>query len=184
MQWNKKFKTQAPAGKVMLTIFWDDNGPILLNFQEKGQTVTSARYSDMLMNELKPAIWSKRRGLLSKRVSLLHDIARPNTPVHTVDTLHALKFDVLKHPPYRPDLAPSLSLVWTYERTFAGPEVCRYQQGNGGSAKLVKGHAKSFFSGGHPQACGQVDQVCSEAGGLSKNKAQTISISTLVKKVL
>jgi len=24
----------------------------------------------------------------------------------------------------------------------------------------------SFFSRGHPQACGQVDQVCREAGGL------------------
>jgi len=26
---------------------------------------------------------------------------------HTVDTLHALKFEVLKHPQYSPDLAPS-----------------------------------------------------------------------------
>jgi len=40
--------------------------------------------------------------------------------------------------------AIGLSLVWTYERTFAGPEVCR-RRGNGGGAKLVKGHAKSFF---------------------------------------
>ena len=40
------------------------------------------------------------------------------------------------------------------------------------------------FSRGHPQACGQVDQVCCETGGLSKNKTQTISVSTLVKKLL
>ena len=60
MQWkhpssltNKKFKTQAFAAKVMLTIFWDFNGPILVHFQEKGQTVNSARYSDMLVNELR-----------------------------------------------------------------------------------------------------------------------------------
>jgi hypothetical protein len=39
---NKKFKTQASTGTVMLTIFWDVNGPILVHFQEKGQTVTSA----------------------------------------------------------------------------------------------------------------------------------------------
>ena len=63
MQWkhvsspaNKKFKTRASAGKVMLTIFRAVNGPILAHFQEKGQTVTSARYGDMLVNELKPAI--------------------------------------------------------------------------------------------------------------------------------
>jgi len=104
---NKKFKTQASPGKVMLTIIWDVNGPILVHFQEKSQTVTSAQYSDMLVNELKPAIRSKRRGLLSKRVLLLHDNARPHTAKHTVDTLRAMKFEVLKHPPYSPDLAPS-----------------------------------------------------------------------------
>jgi histone-lysine N-methyltransferase SETMAR len=85
----------------------DVNGNILVHFQEKGQTVTSARYSNMLVNELKPVIWSKRRGLLSKTVLLLHDNARPHTAAHTVDTLRALKFEVLKHPPYSPDLAPS-----------------------------------------------------------------------------
>ena len=36
-----------------------------------------------------------------------------------------------------------LSLVWTYERTFAGPQVCRWRLGD---AKLVKGHAKKLFS--------------------------------------
>ena len=63
MQWkhpsspaSKKFKTQASAGKVTLTIFLDVNGNILVHFQEKGQTVTSARYSNMLVNELKPVI--------------------------------------------------------------------------------------------------------------------------------
>ena len=59
------------------------------------------------MNELKPAIRSKCRGLFSKRVLLLRDNARPHTAVHTVDTLCALKFEVLKHPPCSPDLAPS-----------------------------------------------------------------------------
>jgi len=83
----------------MLTIFWDVNGPILVHFQGKGQTVTSARYSDMPVNELKFAIRSKHRGLLSKRVLLLHDNACPHTAAHTVDTLRALKFEVLKHPP-------------------------------------------------------------------------------------
>jgi histone-lysine N-methyltransferase SETMAR len=116
MQWNhpsspanKKFKAQAFAGKVVLTIFWNVNGSILVHFQEKGQVVTSARYSDMLVNEMKPAIRSKCRGLLSKRVLLLHDNARPHTAAHTrtVDTLRALKLEVLKHPPYSPDLALS-----------------------------------------------------------------------------
>ena len=69
--------------------------------------MTSALYSDMLVNELKPTIRSKHRGLLSKRVLLLHDSARPHMAAHTVDTLRDLKFEVLKNPPYSPDLAPS-----------------------------------------------------------------------------
>jgi len=50
MQWNrpsslanKKFKTQASAGKVMLIFVSDVTDTILVHFQEKGQSVTSAR---------------------------------------------------------------------------------------------------------------------------------------------
>ena len=50
---------------------------------------------------------SKCRGLLSKRGLLLHDNAHPHMAAHTVDTLRALKFELLNHPPYSPDLAPS-----------------------------------------------------------------------------
>jgi len=32
----------------------------------------------------------------------------------------------------------------------------------------LKATPKSFFSRGYPQACGQVDQVCCEAGGLCR----------------
>jgi hypothetical protein len=60
----------------------------------------------MLHDKLKPAIQIKCR-LLSKGVVLLHDNARQHTAVHTVETLHHLNFEVLEHPPYSPDLAPS-----------------------------------------------------------------------------
>ena len=155
----------------MLNNFWEINDPILVPFHENGQIVNSARYSDMLVNELKPAIRSKRRGLLSKTVLLLHN-ARPHTAAHTVDTLRALKFGVETSTIQSGLGAIGLSLVWTYERTFAGPEVCGWQRGNGGGAKLVKGHAKKLFSRGLPQACGQVDQVCCEAGGLCRKIRQ------------
>jgi len=32
----------------------------------------------------------------------------------------------------------------------------------------LKATPKRFFSRGHPQPCGQVDQVCYEAGGLCR----------------
>ena len=49
----------------MLTIFWDSKGPILEQFLEKGSTINSAKYCDLLANRLNPAICTKRRGLLS-----------------------------------------------------------------------------------------------------------------------
>jgi len=175
MQWkhpsslaNKKFKTQASAGKVMLTIFWDVNGPILVHFQEKGQTVTSARYSDMLVNELKPAIRSKYRGLFSKSL-LLHDNARPHNAAHTVDTLHALKFVVLKHPPYSPDLAPSdFHLFGPMKDHLRGQKFAYDNEVMEAVQSWLKVTLKSFFSRGHPQACGQMDQVRCEAGGICR----------------
>jgi hypothetical protein len=55
----KKFKAQPSAGKVLLTLFWDAEGPILKHYQAKGVTVTSEHYCALLTNELKLAIHMK-----------------------------------------------------------------------------------------------------------------------------
>jgi len=71
----KKFCTQPSAGKVMLTLFWDERGVILEHSMPRGNTVIKARYADLLKNHLRPAIKSKRRGLLGTGVLLHHDNA-------------------------------------------------------------------------------------------------------------
>jgi hypothetical protein len=38
---------------------------------------------------------------------LLHDNAHPHTAAYTAEILWKLKFDVMAHPPYSPDLTPS-----------------------------------------------------------------------------
>jgi histone-lysine N-methyltransferase SETMAR len=55
----KKVQNLTAAGKVMLTGFWDSQGPILEHYQERGTTVNSAHYSEMLRDKLKPAIRTK-----------------------------------------------------------------------------------------------------------------------------
>jgi hypothetical protein len=52
----KNFRTQPPAGKVMLILFWDQKVVILEHYTPRGNTVTSASYSDLLKNHLRPAI--------------------------------------------------------------------------------------------------------------------------------
>jgi hypothetical protein len=58
MQWKqpsspaaKEFKTQPSASKLMFTIFWDSQRPILETYPERGATVISATYYDMLQRE-------------------------------------------------------------------------------------------------------------------------------------
>ena len=91
----------------MLTICWDSEGPILEDFLEKGSTINSARYCDLLAKRLKPAIRTKRRGLLTKKVLLQHDNARPHVAKATTETINKIRFEVLEHPAYSPDLALS-----------------------------------------------------------------------------
>jgi histone-lysine N-methyltransferase SETMAR len=99
--------TQSSAGTVMLTLFWDELWVILEHYMPRGNTVNSVTYADLLKNHLRPAVKSKRRGLLSTGVLLQHDNARPHTAHSTVVTTQDLSFECLSHPPYSPDLAHS-----------------------------------------------------------------------------
>lgn len=102
----KKFKQQASAGKVMATVFWDRKGIIWIEYCPRGCTINGAEYFDTLMR-LRKAIKSRRPGLLSKKVILLHDNAPAHSSKYTQGLLKSFEWDVFPHPPYSPDLAPS-----------------------------------------------------------------------------
>ena len=111
MQWHhigspspKKFKLAPSAGKVMITVFWDVHGVLLVEYLPKGETINSARYQETL-RKLASAIRRKRPNL--QNVILHHDNARPHTAHATAAEIAAKGWTVLPHPPYSPDLAPS-----------------------------------------------------------------------------
>ncbi|GFX17290.1 uncharacterized protein TNCV_3552971 [Trichonephila clavipes] len=60
----------------MLTVFWDVQGILLIEFMTRETTINSEVYSRTL-KKLKRAIQKKRRDLLSSGVVFLHDNARP-----------------------------------------------------------------------------------------------------------
>jgi hypothetical protein len=62
----KKFKTQQSVDNIMFAVFWDTRGPILWHYTEKGSTINSVSYCEMLGNELKSTIRTKRREFLIK----------------------------------------------------------------------------------------------------------------------
>ena len=100
------FKVTPSAGNVVFTMFWFCQGVLLTEFQQHVHTVKSASYCTIL-TKLRAPIRRKRPGLLTKGMLLLHENARPHSANQTTAMLRSFKWQVLQHPPYSPDLAPS-----------------------------------------------------------------------------
>ena len=128
----------------MLTVFWDSQSPVL-EHQERVTTMNSAPYSEMHTGRLKSAIRSKRRGLLSKSVVLLHDNACPHTTAHSVETLRKFKFKVKAHPLYSPDLAPSdYHLFGSLKEVLRGRRFISNQEVKEGVHAWLSAQPKTF----------------------------------------
>jgi len=76
----------------------------MTEFLEAGNTVNSARYIETIKN-LRQRVCRVRRS--TSPILLLHDNAGPHTARAAIDALGTLKFEVLSHPPYSPNWAPS-----------------------------------------------------------------------------
>ncbi|UYV69857.1 hypothetical protein LAZ67_7000979 [Cordylochernes scorpioides] len=102
----KKAKVTISAGKVMAIIFWDCKGVLLVDYLPPNTTVNAARYCEVL-TKLRDEIKRKCPGLLSRKVLLVHDNARPHAARTTQTLLENFKWEIFTHPPYSPDFAPS-----------------------------------------------------------------------------
>jgi len=76
---------------------------ILAKFLEPWQTITAARYVQTL-HKLRRALCDKLPG---QNIIILHDNARPHATRLTSEATAKMGWEVLPHPSYSPDLAPS-----------------------------------------------------------------------------
>ncbi|UYV68539.1 hypothetical protein LAZ67_6000079 [Cordylochernes scorpioides] len=81
------FKQTLSAGKLIATVFWDRNGPLLCDFMRRGTTINS-----------------DRRETLTKGVRFHHDNARPHTAHQTTALIEEFEWKLVSHPPH---VAPS-----------------------------------------------------------------------------
>ena len=95
---------QKPAGKVLASIFWDQDGILLIDYLPKGQTINVEYYSFLLV-KLKGILKEKHCMKFAKGVLFLHDNALAHRALTTQKKLAYLGFHCLDHPPYSPDLA-------------------------------------------------------------------------------
>ena len=87
--------------KRLLCVFWDRRHVIHWELLKKGQTVDAELYCDQLSR-----LHRKMRNRQGSIV-LLHDNAKPHTARLTTNKMAEFGWEVLEHPPYSPDLAPS-----------------------------------------------------------------------------
>jgi len=86
--------------------FWDSKGVIMTDYLSKGSTVIGTYYANELC-KLHEALKSKRRGKLRRWVLLLHNNALAHTSAVATSAAAECGYELLPHPPYSPDLAPS-----------------------------------------------------------------------------
>lgn len=111
---NKQVKVQEPVAKaglhptkVLLSVWWDCKGIIFFELLPSGETITANKYCEQLI-KLDAKIQEKRPILANRKdILFLHDNARPHVAKQTLQKLKELKWEILQHPPYSPDLAPS-----------------------------------------------------------------------------
>jgi len=97
---------QKSSGKVLISIFWDQDGILLIDYLPKGQTINVEYYSSLLV-QLKDILKEKHCGKVTKGVLFLHDNALADRALATQKKLAYLGFQCLDHPTYFLDLAPS-----------------------------------------------------------------------------
>ena len=102
----KKSRVEKSAGKFLASIFWDQDGILLINYLPNGQTINVEYYSSLLV-QLKDILKEKRPGNFTKVVLFLHDSAPAHRALATQKKLAYLGFQYLDHSPYSPYLAPS-----------------------------------------------------------------------------
>jgi len=71
----QKIRVQKSTGKVLASIFWDQDSILHIDYLSKGQTMNTEYYSSLLV-QLKDILKEKRRGKFTKGVLFFHAMPR------------------------------------------------------------------------------------------------------------
>ena len=92
----------------MLCIWWDEKGVLYYELLKPGETINGERHRTQLIR-VKRAIAEKRPEYATRHEAIIfhHDNARPHVAIPVKHYLENSGREVLPHPPYSSDLAPS-----------------------------------------------------------------------------
>ena len=103
----------------MATVFWDSYGVILIDHLQKGKTITGAYYASLL-DKLKAELAEKRPHLQKKKILFHQDSAPSQTSAVAMAKIYELRFELLDHVPYSPDLATSDFFLFPHLKIVLG----------------------------------------------------------------
>ena len=100
-------KPSLHPNKLLLCVWWTTAGVVHHEVLKTGETVTADVYCQQL-KRVSRALLAKQPALVNRhQVLLLHD----NAPVHVAkksqEEIRKLRWEMLPHPPYSPDLSPT-----------------------------------------------------------------------------
>ena len=120
----KKFKSQPSARKLLLTVFWDSQRSFLKHYMDRGTTVTSVNYCDMLRREMRSATCTNREGKIVTGCFVTPQCTPSySTPHHQHHSKTELASSRAPCPQPRPDSFQFPS-VWTPQECCKRPSIC------------------------------------------------------------
>lgn len=140
-------KQNIHGSKTMLCIWWDVLGVIYYELLKPGQTVTGDLYRLQVLR-LKRAL-AENRPQYAKRhesVILQHDNARP----HIAQVVkNRQNWEILPHPPYSPDIAPSdYHLFRSMQSTLSAQKFRTSQEAKKWVAEFIASKDEVFYDRG------------------------------------
>ena len=100
-------KPDLHQNKMMLCYWWDCKSIVYFELLKSDETINADKYCNQLDN-LKEALHEKRPNLINRKGVIFHqDNVRPHRALKTLEKLQEFGWEILMHPPYSPDIAPS-----------------------------------------------------------------------------
>ena len=157
-------RIKLTARKVMLTVFWDCKGILLLDFLPTRTSFTSDYYIDLLV-KLKDCIDQNRSNASNRKFFLLHDNARPHSAEKTRLKVDELGLELIQHPPYSPDLAPSdFFLFRNFKNFLRGKSYRSRDEVIAASQDYFESKDESYYTRGIDQLPARMKQVLDLSG--------------------
>ena len=111
--------------KVMMTIFWSPHGIQLIKALNPGEHFNAEYFQNEVLSDLTQLPYAISAKQNKKKFYVHFDNARPHKAKSTIQFCVENKFNIMPHPPYSPDLAPSDFFLFGYLKEKC--KGCRFE---------------------------------------------------------